>query len=157
MNKKEILSLISNEIRSNFLIKKITDIKYNSITKYQNDQYDFLYIIEFLALYKIEKLEKLNLITKEVADNLRELLNLKIKLQNALGEKMIRNIKNNENEEVLNNITNKIIIIDAELNKYHILPLIEDLDLLMEIIIKNENYDIKDNGEQKELIKTLKQ
>lgn len=152
---KELLDLISNEIKIKVLNKQIDEIRYRYVNC-KNKNYDCFNVMEFLALYKIDKLEKLKKISSKTADNLRELLTLRQMTKELIAKEMVKTLNYQEDKKLLDRLCQYVLVVDEEFQKYHLFSIIDDLDFVMDCLIKNENYDIANNDIQKEIIKDLR-
>lgn len=102
-----------------------------------SNKYNDMSLKDFIALYKIDRLEKLNVISDIIAQDLRDLLFLKIELGEKIGEYALSD--NKENNLKVKKLLSKIIKIENVFARYHLLEKV-DLKDIIDKSIAYENY-----------------
>lgn len=102
-----------------------------------SNKYNNMSLKDFIALYKIDRLEKLNVISDIIAQDLRDLLFLKIELGEKIGEYALSD--NKENNLKVKKLLSKIIKIENVFARYHLLEKV-DLKDIIDKSIAYENY-----------------
>lgn len=102
-----------------------------------SNKYNGMSLKDFIALYKIDRLEKLNVISDIIAQDLRDLLFLKIELGEKIGEYALSD--NKENNLKVKKLLSKIIKIENVFARYHLLEKV-DLKDIIDKSIAYENY-----------------
>ncbi len=106
------------------------------------DEIDYSnYTIEqFIVLYKLCRMEELGVISREIADNLREILDMKRHIATIIGGEAKRELYEPSYRSVLLPKLHKTIdTIDSHLKEYHLT--IDDINLvdMLDASIKDEN------------------
>ena len=159
---RSIFDLIENNINA-YVSIPIDELQYHT-----DKEYDEYTVMEFLTLYRIQRLFELNLISKKECDSLIELFGMKQKLLEELFkeqyEKLINYIREFNNEPVLEETTDdkinclreQISGIDCIFKKYHLDQSINLLKII-DFCIKGEHYEKQDIEELKKFyIRTKK-
>ena len=108
-----------------------------------SNKYNGMSLKDFIALYRIDRLERLNVISDIIAQDLRDLLFLKIELGEKIGEYALSDKK--ENNLKVKKLLDKITKIENVFARYHLLEKV-DLKDIIDKSISNENYgNLKEN------------
>lgn len=160
--KEELINMIGEYLCIYFSTETIGNLKYNigHYSKVPNiRKYDELTIGQLFVFYKIDRLEALDIITKDLANNLRQLYDLYLTINEKIGEEACKEIWNNDKQQndILQTLHNKSDQIEFLLRRYHLVINETHLFNMMDIIFENEKYEKMDNNkEQKIIIKLLK-
>jgi hypothetical protein len=159
---RSIVDLIENNINA-YVSTLIDELQYHT-----DKEYDEYTVMEFLTLYRIQRLFELNLISKKECDSLIELFEMRQKLLEELVKEQYKNLINLmrefNNEPVLEEASNdkidslreQISGIDCIFKKYHLDQSINLLKII-DFCIKGEHYEKQDIEELKKFyIRTKK-
>lgn len=146
--REKFVPFISNYLESHLDSEKVGNIKWEMAFSMPLDErisnrYNDLSLKDFLALYKIDRLEKINIISDIIAQDLRDLLSLKIELGYKVGEYALSDSKE-ENAKV-KKLLEEITKIENIFARYHLLENF-NLKKVIDNAINNEDYGhLKEN------------
>jgi len=126
---------------------KVRDITRRFFSDTTDHEYDELTIEQFLVLYKLNRMEELGIIKKDVASYLKELLDMKMHIGTIIGEEAKRKLYDpSYNSNDLEKLHKMSETIDKHLKKYHLT--IEDINLneMLESSIKKEQSKTVQNN-----------
>ena len=121
------------------------------------DEYDYLSVEDFLMLYKIDRLESLDIISEEKANHLKELLTRRnfLKREMAAIEYALEVVYNENIENAIEIVDNKAVEIsqelqeiNAKLQEYHLIGVFRrlfDFQGIIDNMISSEIYLEKEN------------
>ena len=140
--REKLASLISDYLYSYLESTRVNQVKWEASRQSSFDEvkigrYDLMTLRNFLILYKIDRLEELEVVNDIIAQSLRDLLYLKIDLNNKIGKIEAGNKKGSNGELI--RLINEDLKIEEVFDKYH---LIDELSLqkIIDDNIKNEDY-----------------
>lgn len=152
--RKEILDSIGEKISIEFSTKTITQINEKCIlySSPVDKKYRDLTVEEFFMYCKIDKLEEMGIIPKYIADSLHFLVDNYLSLKRAIVDELYKESRiEGYNSTIMRSLNEKKSVIEAELIKFHLLPKEIDLSLILELMVGNEQYDLYDYIEDKQL------
>ena len=157
-NEELILSEINDYLKALIATKEIGNIRYETLIP-KTHQYDRYTIEDFLVIYKISRLAKHGIINNKLATLLRELYETKLEIIKQVGEELYRQLfssdeEENENTILLKELNEKAQLIDITLDKYNLNPNKLELITIIDMLIKNEQYE--KNFNEIEIIKLIK-
>ena len=161
---KDTLKQISEKLNTTVLTRRISEIYYNS---YKSDivPYKDYTIIEYIQLYKTNRMLELGIIQEKEYNYLIELYATRKYLNNKLVSELIResssdNIYIHEDERYVSKIkstlTSSIRNIDEVLEKYHLNFTPFNLEELVDNIIKGEELNYTPLEELESIAKKIK-
>lgn len=146
-----VLDLINSELNIGFLGKKIGDVRWEyerSVPVEITSMYDNYSIVDYLIIYMIKRLYKLNKISESQKNSLIDLFNIKRQLE-----------KNFDGSDV---IYDKITEIEQELAKFGLIPVdgedefrIEDI--IDKLIIASDYGNVPTSNELEATIKRVRE
>ena len=140
---KEMFAFMSNYLQMKINSMDVENMKWDvvrmgpgSIPK--TKKYDKLKLMEFLSLYKIDRLVALNKISANMGQELKDLMALRSDLNIRI--KSLIDIDREENKELVFTLCDKKAEIDKILAKYNLLHARIDLEKIIDSLIKTEDY-----------------
>ncbi len=140
----EILSCIEEEINLKFKIKDVYDFRH-SHGDIHPSEYNKYSIEQYLILYKIKRLIKLNKISLKQGEKLIKLYKLQKRINDYCGRMSCERLLKDK-EELTPKIEECLLLskeIEKELNVYHLLDFKLNLEKIIDEVIINEEYPTK--------------
>ncbi len=138
-DREKILKIVSDDMNIKFIANKISDVFYHNILAVDApNTYNAYNIRDYIMICRIDCLYDKGIITLKVKNELFELFEIYQKLSNRLGEILLSESKEDEDEK--DRINEKMEHIEEIFKNYH---LWDELDL-KEIILKDSRVDNKD-------------
>ena len=127
---------------------KVRDITRNYISKGIGSEYGNYTIEHFLILYKLSRMEELGVVSEKIANDLKEILDIKTKVGIMIGEEAKKELYIESYKSAdLPKLHEMSGIINDHLKNYHLT--IDDISLvdMIDAIIKEENnINIKEDN-----------
>lgn len=130
MESKKIIKIINDDLRTKasiYTVRQIRDegMKYVNLSDIES-KYNDMTIEELISFYKIDRLEELNIIENEAANLLRCLLEDYIKLKRVVGEISYKNLIDDDNVVVDQELYIQLSVLEKQLDSYNLLPKLEE-------------------------------
>ncbi len=157
---KRIINGLRLNLKSDFALKTVKQLRREGNNYYLDDlddRFDDLTIEQLLLLYKINKLEDKEIITYDVADNLRELYYMLLSTEVLIGKEILKEMNEVEyDSELVTQLHNRCKIILETLKRYNLIPEDIDIDLIIDTSIDNEIYPKKEDEKLNSLVMSLR-
>lgn len=120
-------------------------IKVRNITRHyfsNMDDYSNFTIEQFLLLYKLSRMEELGTVNGEIANSLREILDMKMHIGSIIGEEAKKELYDpSYKNDDLQRMRQSLKTINSHLKKYHLT--IDDIKFadVFDVYIKSENNE----------------
>lgn len=162
---KDTLKIISEKLNTTVLTRRISELYYSNPSS-DMEPYKNYTIIEYIQLYKVNRMLELGVISEKEHDLLIEIFSIRKYLNNKLVSELIRE-SSSENIYIAEDkkyhsknktlLSNSIKTIDEILDKYHLYISPFKLERLIDYTIKGEvgNYQDIHHEEQLESVALL--
>ena len=139
-NIKKELTSFEEYIKINMKAIKMRNIKHKYYSEIASHDYDDYTVEEFLTLCKINRMEELGVINESVSSKLKELIDIKMQVDDLIGEEARKVLYYNSSApNYLKDLHKMSDTIDSKLKKYHLTT--DDINFtdMIDSVIKIEN------------------